>query len=190
MAIDGEGFAALLKRIALMLVGICAGAGFGAGILTGADASRARTALGVTLIVYALFGLSRIEFRLSSRLERWLAIPVGLATGAMSAATGVFVIPSGPYLQAIGLEKDELVQALGMTYTVATVALGVTLAKGGFVQSSLLGPSALRAGRGFDRNGARPAPALAHEGVDVPHDLLRRPAVARRRTGVSRHSVR
>ncbi|MBV9555724.1 MAG: sulfite exporter TauE/SafE family protein [Pseudolabrys sp.] len=139
----GKGFAALATRIALMLIGICGGAWFGAGILTGADASRARTALGITLVIYALFGLSRIEFQLSPRAERWLAIPVGLATGAMSAATGVFVIPSGPYLQAIGLKKDELVQALGMTYTVATIALGVTLAHGGFVQASLAGPSAL-----------------------------------------------
>jgi uncharacterized membrane protein YfcA len=55
----------------------------------------------------------------------------------------VFVIPVGPYLQAIGLEKDHLVQALGLTYTVATVALGVTLAHGGAIQPSIAGPSAL-----------------------------------------------
>ena len=45
----------------------------------------------------------------------------------ISAATGVQVIPSVPYLQAIGMERDELVQALGVFFTVATLALGATL---------------------------------------------------------------
>ena len=38
----------------------------------------------------------------------------------ISAATGVQVIPSMPFMQAIGMEKDELVQALGVFFTVAT----------------------------------------------------------------------
>jgi uncharacterized membrane protein YfcA len=49
-------------------------------------------------------------------------------TGAITAATGVFVIPAVPYLQAIGLTKDELVQALGLSFTVSTLALAVSLA--------------------------------------------------------------
>jgi len=32
-----------------------------------------------------------------------------------------------PYLQAIGLEKDGLIQALGLSFTVSTVALAVGL---------------------------------------------------------------
>lgn len=46
----------------------------------------------------------------------------------MGGATGVFVIPAAPYLQALGLEKDELVQALGMSFTVSTLALAAGLA--------------------------------------------------------------
>ena len=55
----------------------------------------------------------------------------------------MFVIPAGLYLQAMGLGKDDLVQALGLTYTVSTVALGATLAHGGAMQASVAGPSAL-----------------------------------------------
>jgi uncharacterized membrane protein YfcA len=40
----------------------------------------------------------------------------------------VFVIPAVAYLQAIGLQKDELVQALGLSFTVSTLALAVALA--------------------------------------------------------------
>ena len=36
-----------------------------------------------------------------------------------------------PFLQAIGMEKDELVQALGVFFTVATVALAFNLTAAG-----------------------------------------------------------
>jgi uncharacterized membrane protein YfcA len=53
------------------------------------------------------------------------------------AATGVFVIPALPYMQAIGLEKDELVQALGLHFSVSTVALAFVLWDGGAFNLSL-----------------------------------------------------
>ena len=43
----------------------------------------------------------------------------------------MFVIPAGPYFQAIGLGKDELVQALGLSFTVSTVALAAVLWRDG-----------------------------------------------------------
>jgi len=36
-----------------------------------------------------------------------------------------------PYLQALGLEKDDLVQALGLSFTVSTFALAASLAHEG-----------------------------------------------------------
>ncbi|SEO67186.1 Sulfite exporter TauE/SafE [Rhodospirillales bacterium URHD0017] len=63
---------------------------------------------------------------------------VGVAAGMAAAIAGlsrssrsrsiVFVIPAVPYLQAIGLQKDELVQALGLSFTVSTLALAAALA--------------------------------------------------------------
>jgi uncharacterized membrane protein YfcA len=41
------------------------------------------------------------------------------------------MIPAIPYYQAIGLEKDELVQAQGVSYTVSTLALAALLMSGG-----------------------------------------------------------
>ena len=56
---------------------------------------------------------------------------VGALTGLVTAATGVFVIPAVPYLQALRLEKDMLVQALGLSFTVSTLALAGGLAHDG-----------------------------------------------------------
>jgi uncharacterized membrane protein YfcA len=48
-----------------------------------------------------------------------------VATGVVTASTAVFVLPWVPYLQSLRLGKDELVQALGLSFTVATLALAV-----------------------------------------------------------------
>jgi uncharacterized membrane protein YfcA len=45
--------------------------------------------------------------------------------------------PAIPYLSALGLRKDELIQALGLSFTVSTLALGVGLAASGSVSGGL-----------------------------------------------------
>jgi uncharacterized membrane protein YfcA len=121
----------LIKRLGGMLIGMFVGGWFGAGILTGANAKPAAMGLGIVLILYSLLGLTKMKFSVPRRAEIWLGPIVGLITGYVMAATGVFVIPALPYMQAIGLEKDELVQALGLHFSVSTVALAFVLWDGG-----------------------------------------------------------
>ena len=49
--------------------------------------------------------------------------------------------PSAPYLGALGLTKDDLIQALGLSFTVSTVALAVALAGGGALSLGVAGTS-------------------------------------------------
>jgi uncharacterized membrane protein YfcA len=121
----------LIKRLGGMLIGMFVGAWLGSGILTGANAKPAAIGLGIVLIAYALMGLAHVKFSVPRRAEIWLGPLVGVATGFVMAATGLFVIPALPYLQAIGLDKDEFVQALGLHFTVSTVALALVLWDGG-----------------------------------------------------------
>lgn len=127
----------LVRRLGTMLLGLFVGAWLGNGILTGANAKPAATGLGIVLIAYALIGLSKVKFSVPRASEIWLAPIVGVLTGIVMAATGVFVIPALPYLQAIGFDKDELVQALGLHFTVSTVALALILWDGGAFDMSL-----------------------------------------------------
>jgi uncharacterized protein len=135
--VAGPYLLALIRRIGTMLLGMFVGAWLGNGILTGASAKPAALGLGIVLTVYALIGLAKIKFSVSRASEIWLAPIVGVLTGVVMAATGVFVIPALPYLQSIGLEKDELVQALGLHFTVSTVALALVLWDGGTFDVSL-----------------------------------------------------
>jgi len=82
-------------------------------------------------------------FSVAPRDEKWIGGIVGLTTGMVSAATGVQVIPSMPYMQAIGMEKDELVQALGVFFSVATVALAFNLSSAGLLDESTTWPGVI-----------------------------------------------
>jgi uncharacterized membrane protein YfcA len=127
--------------MATMMLGICVGVWLGAGLLTGDNAQRASMMLGVALVLYAVSGLFSLRLHVSARFEPWLSPLIGVATGIVTAATGVFVIPSVPYLQALGLGKDDLVQALGISFTVSTIALAVVLARSGTLNLSVAGVS-------------------------------------------------
>ncbi|CAI1516710.1 Sulfite exporter TauE/SafE [Serratia marcescens] len=64
-------------------------------------------------------------------------------TGVLTGATGVFVIPAVPYLNGLGLARDDLVQALGLSFTVSTLALAAGLAWHQALPGALLGVSLL-----------------------------------------------
>jgi len=134
--IFGTGWWALVRRMATMLAGVCLGIAAGAGWLTGQGGGSARVtaALGVALIAYALLGLLKVRLHVPARHERWLSPLVGLATGLVTAASGVFVIPAVPYLNALGLEKEDLVRALGISFLVSTIALALSLRSGGALE--------------------------------------------------------
>ncbi|CAN5731360.1 sulfite exporter TauE/SafE family protein [soil metagenome] len=81
--------------------------------------------LGGILIAYGAWGLWRPALPDLSTRPAWLSAIAGAATGVVTALTAVFVLPWVPYLQSIRLDKDEMVQALGLSFTVATIALAV-----------------------------------------------------------------
>jgi len=138
----GARLGALLRRLWPMLLGIAAGTWAGSGLLADGNGA-ASIALGVTLIVYATAGLAAPKLHVPPYLEPWLSPLVGAATGVVTAATGVLVIPAVPYLQALALDKDELVQAMGLSFTVSTLALAASLAHEGLFQAPLATASAL-----------------------------------------------
>ena len=124
----GSGLRALLHRLWPMLAAVMAATLAGGALLPQDSGTWAVVALGVALMLYALAGLFSLQLRVPARHEAWLGPMAGAATGLVTAATGVFVIPAVPYLQALGLARDALVQALGLAFTASTVALAASLA--------------------------------------------------------------
>ncbi|KRB92308.1 sulfite exporter TauE/SafE family protein [Noviherbaspirillum sp. Root189] len=137
----GPRFLPLLRRLGGMLAGLCVGIGISAAALDPDTSGRNSMLLGIALIGYALFGLSKKKFSVPKRLEWWLSPVVGGVTGVIAASTGVFVIPAVPYLQALDLDKEELVQAMGLSFTVSTVGLAAVLMVQGSFHLSVAGAS-------------------------------------------------
>src|SRR3954452_22470144 len=133
----------IIRRLWPLMLGTVIGIWLNADMLTGPYARYGTIVLGVLLVVYAVVGLSKFSFKVARKDEKWIGGIVGLVTGAISAATGVQVIPSMPFMQAIGMEKDELVQALGVFFTVATLALAFNLTSAGLLTAATALPGAV-----------------------------------------------
>lgn len=121
--------APLLRRLGWMQLGIVAGT-VGGMLRWGpvGEAGVARLALGLALIAYALWGLWGRGVQLPERHQPWLGLACGVLTGGITALTGVFVVPAVAFLQSLGLARQALMQAMGLCFTVSTLALGAGMA--------------------------------------------------------------
>lgn len=142
----GPALKPVAARLWPMLVAVCLGTWAGAGLMTGSHGSFETALLGVALVIYAITSFRSIRIPTGIIGEPWLGLLMGGATGLVTAATGVFVIPAVPYLEAIEFEKEEFVQALGLAFTVSTIALAVNLAYAGALNFALAGPTLLALG--------------------------------------------
>lgn len=123
----GPQFIALIKRLWGLMAGIMIGTLWSFLPSLTVNSGWTLPALGCVLVLYGMWGLLAKKRPSIGKSERWLSPIVGYLTGAITAATGVFVIPAVPYLQTLKINKDELIQALGLAFTVSTLALAIKL---------------------------------------------------------------
>lgn len=131
-AARGPHLHALAHRLWPLQAGVVAGVVAGAGFMHAGSGRPASMLLGACLAAYAVAGL--LGWRLPAPSRSWEGVAsagVGVLTGLLTAATGVFVLPAVPYLQALALDKDAMAQALGLSFSVSTLALAAVLATSG-----------------------------------------------------------
>ncbi len=126
-AVAGGNGRAIATRIWPFLLTATVTVWLGAMALTRVDVALLSALLGALLIAYALFGLARPSLRIPRRWEKWAGPIAGTINGILTGMTGSFVVPGVPYLQATGLPRDMLIQAMGMLFTASTLALALAL---------------------------------------------------------------
>lgn len=124
---SGPAMMQIISRLWLMMLLILAGTVAASSLLISINPAWSAFGLGVALILYATFALISPSLTVSPAREKWLSPVIGGVTGIITGATGVFVMPAVPFLQSLRFSKDELVQALGLSFTVSTVALAAGL---------------------------------------------------------------
>jgi uncharacterized membrane protein YfcA len=134
---NGPELAALLRRFALLLALLFVGTLLGVRLLTHPGAIWPQLMLGGVLALYGLLGLGLPNLSLPVGWERRTAPWVGFSTGFLTGATGVAVVPLAPYASALNLQREALVQFLGLSFTVSTLALGLGLSAEGHYPASL-----------------------------------------------------
>ena len=99
----------------------------GASALSRVNLSLLSALLGALLMVYAGANLGGLRLTISPRQELWAGPLVGLVNGVLTGMTGSFVVPGVMFLQAIGLAREVLIQAMGMLFVLSTLALALAL---------------------------------------------------------------
>lgn len=89
--------------------------------------------LGVLIVAYALVSLAGWRPTITEAQNRWIGPLTGVLNGLLTGMTGSFVVPGVLYLNSLGLERDAIVQAMGMLFTFATIGLALSLGGAGFL---------------------------------------------------------
>lgn len=144
-SVVGGNARAILRRLWPFLAMATATVWIGAAALTRFNLLLLTGLLGGLLIVYSAVNLFGIRLTIPRRHERWAGPVLGAANGVLTGMTGSFVVPGVMFLQAIGLPRNMLIQAMGMLFTVSTVALAVALQQASFLtaQSGVISVAAV-----------------------------------------------
>lgn len=132
-----------LARIWPLLLALLIVTPFATEIIAGGHNAAAFAGLGTALLAYGTLGLMRVHFRVGPRAETWLTAPIGVATGIVAGASGLFAVPMVPYIEALGLERETLVQTIGLAFLVSSLSLGTGLAAHGALTLDQTAASAL-----------------------------------------------
>ena len=127
----------ILRRLWPFLLTAALMVGAGSVALTQLDLHWLSALLGGLLITYAAVSLAGYRFEIAVGQEVWIGPLAGSVNGILTGMTGSFVVPGVMYLQAIGLPRDMLIQAMGMLFTVSTLALAIALQDNGFLTVEL-----------------------------------------------------
>lgn len=119
----------LIRRFWMLLLGIIVGSVWSIFPTLGHSTThfQSEALLGTMLALYGAYGLFAKNMPNLAPYEKYLSPIVGYLGGALTVATGVVLIPVVPYVQSLQLKRDDLVQTLGLAFTVSTCCLAVFL---------------------------------------------------------------
>lgn len=142
-AIVGGHMVMLLRRLLPLLLAVMLMVWVGVALSDLFETAVLTRFLGLILLLYAAVSLYAVPVIMPQAVELWLAPICGALNGMLTGLTGSLFMPGVIYLQAIGLSRDQLVQAMGLLFALSTVALGVSLQGAGRIDPRLWQISAL-----------------------------------------------
>lgn len=84
-------------------------------------------AVGSLIALYAAASLLRFRFPHPGAAEKFWTPLVGLVGGVLGGMSGMFAIPGVPYIQALRLDRETMIQSIAIWFTVGALAMMLAL---------------------------------------------------------------
>ena len=142
-ALTGQYLKQILARFWPFLLTAIVAVWIGIQVLAVARSDYLVAMLGIVLILNALISFTRFRIPSPSPEQEtiWSVVCAALG-GLMFGMTGNFIVPSILFLQALGMQRDMLVQALGVTFVIISTTLAVSLTSRSLMTGELTAISA------------------------------------------------
>ena len=126
-ALGGGNLVRLFSRLWIFFLIAVVMVHVGAQFFSMVETTLLQRGLGALLILYAILGLIGKTLHLTQRQEIVLGPICGAVNGLLTGLTGTIFVPGVMFLQAIGLSRNMLVQAMGILFASSTASLGLAL---------------------------------------------------------------
>ncbi len=124
----GGAFFKLVRRFWLLLLLTCICIWLGAKLLHVIDTRLLSALLGILTFGYALYGLMTPNIPDVQVHESWLSPLAGAVNGIVMGMTGSSAIPAVPYFQSLHMPREEMIQVMGILFSLSALMLGIAMA--------------------------------------------------------------
>lgn len=141
-ALIGDGFMRLVRRFRMLLAATIVGIWIGYTLLFRTNPKLMTAVLGAAIAIYALSALFNLPLLPKVRREHVASPVVGLTTGVLAGSTGNISMPAIAYFNQLDLPRNDIVQMLGILFSLGAATIGLTLASDKSYENELLAVSA------------------------------------------------
>lgn len=127
----------IVKRIWVLLIAVIICTWTTTSLLPGLQSQLLSVLLGIIICLYGFSGFVSPQIVTPEKHEIWVTPVIGVINGIVTGLTGTFVVPGVLYLQSLQMQRDMLIQAMGILFMTSTFALGTGLFTHGLVDSKL-----------------------------------------------------
>ena len=117
----------LVRRLWPYLMASIIAVGLGTMVLIAVNASILTIVLGALIATYAILGVGGKEFTISRQYEKFAGPMFGAATGLIGGMTGSPAYPGMYFLNGLGFNRNQLVQALGLSFSVVSLSVAISM---------------------------------------------------------------
>jgi uncharacterized protein len=126
-------FLEALKRFWFLYLSAVPGLFLGIWFLSSRSNDIPKAILGLSMCLYGIWGLRNRLFKLSSKQEKQLILPVGLLSGFINGVTGSQIMPIMPFLLSLKMDRDLFIQTINCAFTFNTIIMIMALGKIGLI---------------------------------------------------------